>query len=78
MIDRFGDPYYLLLLLLLPPLVWWYVTRGERTLGAVRYSAVDRLVRTGTVPGAGGMRRSGCDCSRWRCCWSRSPARRRG
>ena len=46
MIDRFVDPYYLLLLLLLlPPLVWWYVTRGERTLGAVRYSAVDRLVR---------------------------------
>ena len=45
MIDRFVDPYYLLLLLLLPPLVWWYVTRGERTHGAVRYSAVDRLVR---------------------------------
>ena len=45
MIDRFVDPYYLLLLLLLPALVWWHVTRGERTLGAVRYSAVDRLVR---------------------------------
>ena len=45
MIDRFVDPYYLLLLLLLPPLVWWYAARGERTLGAVRYSAVDRLVR---------------------------------
>ena len=45
MIDRFVDPYYLLLLLLLPALVWWYAARGERTLGAVRYSAVDRLVR---------------------------------
>ena len=45
MIDRFVDPYYLLLLLLLPALGWWHVTRGERTLGAVRYSAVDRLVR---------------------------------
>ena len=45
MIDRFVDPHYLLLLLLLPALVWWHVTRGERTLGAVRYSAVDRLVR---------------------------------
>ncbi len=45
MIDRFVDPYYLLLLFLLPPLVWWHATRAERTLGAVRYSAVDRLVR---------------------------------
>lgn len=45
MIDRFVDPYYLLALLLLPPLVWWYATRGERVLGAVRYSAVDRLLR---------------------------------
>ena len=45
MIDRFVDPYYLLLLLLLPPLVWWYATRAERTLGAVRYPVVDRLVR---------------------------------
>ena len=45
MIDRFVDPYYLLLLLLLAPLAWWYATRRERTLGAVRYSAVDRLVR---------------------------------
>ena len=45
MIDRFVDPYYLLLLLLLAPLVWWYAARGERTLGAVRYSAVARLVR---------------------------------
>ena len=45
MIDRFVDPYYLLLLLLLPAVVWWHVRRGERTLGAVRYSAVDRLVR---------------------------------
>ena len=45
MIDRFVDPYYLLLLLLLPALVWWHVRLGERTLGAVRYSAVDRLVR---------------------------------
>ena len=45
MIDRFVDPYYLLLLLLLPALVWWHVTRGKRALGAVRYSAVDRLVR---------------------------------
>ena len=45
MIDRFVDPYYLLLLLLLPPLVWWYGARAERTLGAVRYSAVERLVR---------------------------------
>ena len=45
MIDRFVDPYFLLLLLLLPPLVWWYATRAERTLGAVRYSAVDRLLR---------------------------------
>ena len=45
MIDRFVDPYHLLLLLLLPALVWWYAARGERTLGAVRYSAVDRLVR---------------------------------
>ncbi len=45
MIDRFVDPYYLLLLLLLPALVWWHVTRGARTLGAVRYSAVDRLVQ---------------------------------
>ena len=45
MIDRFADPYYLLLLFLLPPLVWWYWTRGERTRGAVRYSAVDRLLR---------------------------------
>ena len=45
MIDRFVDPYYLLLLLLLPPLVWWYATRAERRLGAMRYSAVDRLLR---------------------------------
>ena len=45
MIDRFVDPYHLLLLLLLPPLVWWYATRAERMLGAVRYSAVDRLLR---------------------------------
>ena len=45
MIDRFVDPYHLLLLLLLPALVWWYATRAERTLGAVRYSAVDRLLR---------------------------------
>ena len=45
MIDRFVDPYYLLLLLLLGPLAWWYAARGERALGAVRYSAVDRLVR---------------------------------
>ena len=45
MIDRFVDPHYLLLLLLLPPLVWWYRTRSERTFGAVRYSAVDRLRR---------------------------------
>ena len=45
MIDRFVDPYYLLLLLLLPPLVWWYAARSARTLGAVRYSAVDRLLR---------------------------------
>ena len=45
MIDRFVDPYYLLLLLLLPVLVWWHVARGERALGAVRYSAVDRLAR---------------------------------
>ena len=45
MIDRFVDPYYLLLLLLLPALVWWHVARGDRRLGAVRYSAVDRLVR---------------------------------
>ncbi len=47
MIDRFVDPYYLLLLLLLPPFVWWYAARAERTLGAVRYSAVDRLRRGG-------------------------------
>ncbi|MYK87760.1 MAG: VWA domain-containing protein, partial [Acidobacteria bacterium] len=45
MIDRFVDPYYLLLLLLLPPLAWWYATRAERSLGAVRYPVVDRLVR---------------------------------
>ena len=45
MIDRFVDPHYLLLLFLLPPLAWWYATRAERTLGAVRYSVVDRLVR---------------------------------
>jgi Ca-activated chloride channel family protein len=45
MIDRFVDPYYLLLLLLLPPLVWWYAAHSARTLGAVRYSAVDRLQR---------------------------------
>ena len=46
MIDRFVDPYYLLLLLLLlPPLVWWYAAHSARTLGAVRYSAVDRLLR---------------------------------
>ena len=45
MIDRFVDPHYLLLLFLLPPLVWWYRTRSERTFGAVRYSAVDRLRR---------------------------------
>ena len=45
MIDRFADPYYLLLLLLLPPFVWWYASRGERTLGTLRYSAVDRLRR---------------------------------
>ncbi len=45
MIDRFVDPYYLLLLLLLPPLVWWYAARSARTLGAVRYSAVGRLLR---------------------------------
>lgn len=45
MIDRFVDPHYLLLLLLLPPLVWWYRTRSERTFGAVRYPAVDRLRR---------------------------------
>lgn len=45
MIDRFVDPYYLLLLLLLPPLAWWYAARAERSLGAVRYPVVDRLVR---------------------------------
>ena len=45
MIDRFVDPHYLLLLLLLPPLAWWYATRAERSLGAVRYPVVDRLVR---------------------------------
>jgi Ca-activated chloride channel family protein len=45
MIDRFVDPYYLLLLLFLPPLVWWYAVHGARALGAVRYSAVDRLVQ---------------------------------
>ena len=31
--------------MLLPPLVWWYAARGDRALGAVRYSAVDRLLR---------------------------------
>ncbi len=45
MIDRFVDPYYLLLLFLLPLFVWWYATRAERTLGSLRYPAVDRLRR---------------------------------
>ena len=29
----------------MPPLVWWYAAHSARTLGAVRYSAVDRLQR---------------------------------
>lgn len=45
MIDRFEDPYLLLLLLLLPALVWWHAARAERRRGALRYSAVARVVR---------------------------------